>query len=92
MVCKNIRERGHILLSWVGCVIMLFMEQSIEQKINAIIQVLDALAIAVKEGFEQVDKRFEQVDKRFEQVDKRFEEVESQLRAVKQDVENIRLR
>ena len=64
---------------------MLFMEQSIEQKINAIIQVLDALAIAVKEGFEQVDKRFEQVDKR-------FSEVESQLRAVKQDVESIRLR
>ena len=71
---------------------MLFMEQSIEQKINTIVQVLDALAIAVKECFEQVDKRFEQVDKRFEQVDKRFEEVESQLRAVKQDVENIRLR
>lgn len=60
------------------------MEQTLEQKIDHLTKIVDVLAIAVQQGFEQVDKRFEQVDRR-------FVEVEDQLRAVKQDVENIRL-
>ena len=39
--------------------------QTLEQKI-------DDLALAVKEGFESVDRRFEDIDKRFESIDRRF--------------------
>jgi hypothetical protein len=55
------------------------MEQNnIEEKINSIAQAIDTLALAVKQGFDAVDKQ--------------FADMGVQLKVIKQDVEDVKLR
>jgi len=53
---------------------------------------LDDLAVMVKDGFDQVDKRFDQVDKRFDQVDKQFNHLEKVVDTLEKGQEEIKLR
>ena len=50
---------------------------------------IENLAVAVKVGFDEVDKRFNEVDKRFDEVDKRFEKTDQQLFEIDSKAERI---
>lgn len=51
------------------------------------------LAVMIKSGFDDVDKRFKNVDKRFEDIDKRFESVDKRFdtMATKEDMNKNKL-
>ena len=52
----------------------------------------DNLAVMIKQGFDQTDKRFDQIDKRFDRVDKRFDRVEGRLDCLEKGQEEIKLK
>ena len=62
-------------------------QQGISHPPKTIDEKIDALAVAVKSGFDAVDERFDGVDKRFDGVDKRLDGVDKRL-----DEFHVRLR
>ena len=50
---------------------------------------LDDLAVMVKDGFDQVDKRFDQVDKRFNHLEKVVDTLEKGQEEIKLRLDNV---
>jgi len=61
-------------------------ERHTSQKID---EKIDQLALAVKNGFDEVDRRFNGVDRRFNGVDKRFDENTKQHQQIFDRMDNL---
>lgn len=67
---------------------MIAKRRKTKEKVDSI----ERLAVLVKEGFDNVDKRFDVIDRRFEAVDRRFDGIEDQLRDIRSELTDVRRR
>ena len=70
-----------VFLAFMTLMVRMF-GATMNAKFEAVDARFDGLAMAMTQGFEQVDKRFEQVDKRFERLESRVDDLDRDMQAI----------
>lgn len=61
--------------------------QSVDQKIDTVLEALQVFSNSVDERFASMDKRFDGVDQRFESMDQRFESMDQRFESLENTME-----
>jgi hypothetical protein len=53
--------------------------QTLDDKVDALTETVETLAMSVAKGFDRIDSQFEAVEKRFDGIDKRLDDIDYRL-------------